>query len=129
MPIASRSSSKSEASTGNRPQNTTGCAGRKPGSALRGGLAIIGDGVADIGIGHLLDRGGEEADLAGAELADLDQLGGEHADAVELVGGVGVHHADLLALLDGAIDDADEDDDAEIGVVPAVDQQRLERAR
>ena len=38
LPMASRSSSKSEASTGNRPQNTTGCAGRKPGSACGGGL-------------------------------------------------------------------------------------------
>ena len=32
MAIAARSASKSEASTGNRPQNTTGCEGRKPGS-------------------------------------------------------------------------------------------------
>ena len=28
-----------------------------------------------------------------------------------------------------AVDDADEDDDAEIGVVPAVDEHRLERRR
>ena len=32
--MAARRSSKSAASTGNRPQNTTGCAGLKPGSAL-----------------------------------------------------------------------------------------------
>ena len=63
----------------------------------------------------------------GPSSLDIDQLGREDADAVELVGGAGGHHADALALLDGAIDDADEDDDAEIGVVPAVDQQRLER--
>jgi hypothetical protein len=31
----------------------------------------------------VLDRGGDEADLAGAELVDLDHLGAEHADAVE----------------------------------------------
>src|SRR5262249_60223787 len=37
------------------------------------------------------------------------------------------HHADALALLHGAIDDADKHDDAEIDVVPAVDQQRLQR--
>ena len=32
------------------------------------GLALVGDGVADAGVGHFLDRGGEEADLARAEL-------------------------------------------------------------
>ena len=31
--MASRRASKSAASTGNNPQNTTGCAGLKPGSA------------------------------------------------------------------------------------------------
>src|SRR5262249_6843066 len=31
-------------------------------------LAVVRDGVADAGIGHLLDRGGEKADLARAEL-------------------------------------------------------------
>ncbi len=37
-PIAARRSSNSAASTGNRPQNTTGCAGLKPGSASAQGL-------------------------------------------------------------------------------------------
>jgi hypothetical protein len=44
--------SKSAASTGNRPQNTTGCTSLKPGSAF-GGAAFIGDGVADAGVGAL----------------------------------------------------------------------------
>ena len=52
-----------------QPQNTTGTAGLKPGSMSRDRLAILGDGVADAGIGHFLDRGGDEADLAGAELS------------------------------------------------------------
>ena len=67
------------------------------------------------------------ADLAGAELVDRRQLRREHADAVDFVGRVGAHHADALALLQDAVDDAHQHDDAEIGVVPAVDQQRLER--
>ena len=37
------------------------------------------------------------------------------------------HQLDLLALLQHAVDDAHQHDDAEIGVVPAVDQQRLQR--
>ena len=38
LPIAARSVSKSSASTGNRPQNTTGIAGLKPGSISVTGL-------------------------------------------------------------------------------------------
>ncbi|MNL11611.1 hypothetical protein D3C87_1324510 [compost metagenome] len=38
LPMAARNSSKSEASTGKRPQKTTGWAGRKPGSALAVGF-------------------------------------------------------------------------------------------
>ena len=92
-------------------------------------LALVGDGVADAGVGDFLDRGGEKADLAGPELVELDALGREHADAVDLVGGVGAHHADALAFFQHAVDDAEQHDDAEIGVVPAVDEQRLERRR
>ncbi len=36
--IAARSASKSAASTGNSPQNTTGCAGRKPASGVSTGF-------------------------------------------------------------------------------------------
>ena len=127
LPMAARSSSKSEASTGKRPQNTTGCAGRKSGSGVGGGLAVVGDGIADIGFGDFLDRGGEDAELAGAEFLDFDQLGRVDGDAIELIDGARGHHADALALLHHAIDDAHEHDDAEIGIVPAIDQQRLER--
>ena len=40
------------------------------GQGLAHRLPVVGDGVADAGVGHLLDRGGEKADLAGAELVD-----------------------------------------------------------
>ena len=74
MPIAARRSSNCAASTGNRPQNTTGIDGRKPGSGFGDGLAVVGDGVADAGVRHFLDRGGEEADLAGAEFAGVESV-------------------------------------------------------
>ena len=96
------------------------------GEGLRRGLAGIGDGVADAGLGDFLDLRGDEADLAGAELRELLDLGAEAADAVDEVGGAGGHELDLLALAAGAVDDADEDDDAEIGVVPAVDEHGLQ---
>jgi len=92
-----------------------------------GGLLLVGDGVADGGVGHFLDRGGEEADLAGAKLGDVGGLGREDADLVDAVGGAGLHHADLLAGLQRAVEDAHQDDDAEVGVVPGVDQQGLQR--
>ena len=128
LPIAARRSSNLAASTGKRPQNTTGWTSRKPGRASRCRLALVGDGVADGAVGDRLDRGGEEADFARPEFVDVDQLAGaEDADAVELVVRAGLHHLDLLLLLQRAIDDADDDDDAEIEIVVGVDQQRLER--
>jgi hypothetical protein len=100
--------------------------GLKPGSGRRR-AAVVGDGVADAGLGDVLDLRGDEADLAGAELAELLDLGAEHADPVDQMAGAGGHEADLLALADDAVDHPDQDDDAEIGVVPAVDQHRLQR--
>ena len=125
--IASRSSSNSAASTGKRPQNTTCCAFLNPGKRRVRALAFVGQRVADLGVGDLLDGRGQKADFAGAELVDRHALGREHADAIDLIDGVRRHHADALALLDFAVDDAEQHDDAEIGVVPAVDQQRLQR--
>ena len=104
MEAESRSFSKSAASAGNRPQKTTGWTSLKPGSACGGGLAGVGDGVADAGLGDVLDLGGDEADLAGAELGELLDLRAEDADAVDQVGGAGGHELDLLALADRAVD-------------------------
>ena len=69
----------------------------KPGSGGGGAAALGGDGVADAGVADLLDRGGEEADLAGAELVDGDHAGAEDADALDRVEGAGRHHADAVA--------------------------------
>ncbi len=54
-------------------------------------------------------------------------LRGEEADPLEVVGGVGAHHPDALAFFHHAVDDPHQHDDAEIDVVPAVDQKRLQR--
>jgi hypothetical protein len=112
LPRLSRSFSKSSASTGQR---------------LGGGEAVVGDGVADLAVRHGLDGGGDVADLAGAEVVRGHHLGGEHADLLDAVHGAGGHHADALAALQAAVLDSHQDDHAEIGVVPAVHQQRLQR--
>jgi hypothetical protein len=46
----------------------------KPGRASVGRF-VLGDRVADAGVGHFLDRGGDEADLAGAELSVATSFG------------------------------------------------------
>ena len=48
-----------------------------------GRLLLVGDGVADGGVGHFLDLGGDEADLAGAQLVHRSVLGQEDADFVK----------------------------------------------
>ena len=53
---------------------------------LGGRVLLVRDGVADARIGHLLDGGGEEADLARAELVQHLLLGAEDADALDLIG-------------------------------------------
>ena len=88
--------------------------------------AVFGDRVADPAIGDGLDAGGDKADLAGAELRRGDSLGREDADALDLMCGAGCHQPDLLASSELAVLDPHEDDDAEIGIVPAVDEQGLQ---
>jgi hypothetical protein len=78
--------------------------------------------------GHFLDRGGDEADFAGAEFLDLLHLRGEETNALDVVGSIGAHHSDALAFLHHAVDDPHQHHDAEIDVVPAIDQQRLQRS-
>ncbi len=86
-------------------------------------VAIVGHGVAHSRVSHLLDRGGEEADLPRAERRYHLLLGAENADALHEVGRVGEHELYLHALFQFAIDDADQNDDTEIRIVPAIDQQ------
>ena len=87
----------------------------------------LGDGVADLGVGDVLDAGDEEADLAGAELVDRQRPRRQDAQRLDLVVLLRDHEADLHARPDGAVDDADQHDDAAVGVVPGVEDQRLER--
>ena len=46
------------------------------GQRLGGRALVVGDRVADAGVGDLLDLGGDEADLAGAELVDVASSSG-----------------------------------------------------
>ena len=99
----------------------------KPESGSAAGRTVFGQRVADLGVGYDLDAGRDEADLARPQAARRQRLGREHTHALDDVGGAGCHHADLGTGLDLAFAHAHQNDDAQIGVVPAVHQQRLER--
>ena len=96
------------------------------GQRRRGRAALVGDGVAHGGVRHLLDLGGDEPDLAGTERLDVGALGPEDADAVDLMAGAGLHHADSLAGPERAVEHPHQHDHPEVGVVPGVHEQRLE---
>ena len=102
-------------------------AGLEAGQHLGRGLAVVGDRVAHLAVGDCLYAGDDEADLARSELRHVGGLGCEDADFVEIVGRGGGHHADLHAPAQHAVLHADQRHDAEIRIVPAVDQQRLQR--
>ncbi len=70
----------------------------KPGSASAVGRLVVGDRVADAGVGDLLDLRGDEADLARPERLGVRHFRAEDADPVDLVMGVGAHHLDALVL-------------------------------
>ena len=99
----------------------------EPRQRLGGGALGVGQRIADARLRDVLDLRGDEADLAGAEVGELLDLGAEAADPVDQMLGAGLHELDLLALFEHAVDHADQDDDAEIGVVPAIDQHRFQR--
>ena len=90
---------------------------------------FVGQRVADLCIGNILDAGGDEPHLARAKPVDDNALGREHADAVDIARRARLHEAHFLPGFDFAVDDADQDHDAQIGIVPAIDQQRFQRRR
>ena len=99
----------------------------EPGQRLGGRQPVVGERVADASSPPRLDRRGDEADLAGPEVVRRDHLRAEDAHLLDLVHRALGHHADALAALDPPVLDADQDHHAEILVVPAIDQQRLQR--
>ena len=87
----------------------------------------FGDGVADLGVADLLDVGDQEADFPDPELVNRHRLRREDAQLLDVVVLPLRHEPDAHAFGDVAVNHANHDDDAAIGVVPRVEQQRLER--
>ena len=91
------------------------------------GAPLLGDGVADLAVSDLLDSGDHPADHAGRQLVRGPALGREDADLLDRVGRHVRHQADLRAAPHAPLDDPHEHDDAAVGVVPGIEDQRLER--
>ena len=68
------------------------------GERFGAGVFDRGDGVADFGVGYVLDRRDEEADFACGELGDFDWLGGHDAHALDVEDLAVGHDLDLHAL-------------------------------
>ncbi len=94
---------------------------------LRRRTVHLGDRVADLRIGHALDVGDQEADLADAKLLDRYGLRRKDTEAVDLVVLSLCHQLDLHLRLHHAVDHAHDDDDPAVRVVPGVEDERLER--
>ncbi len=62
----------------------------------------------------------------GPEGLDDQRLGREDTDPVDLMDGARAHHLHLHALLEHALAHPQQGDDAEIGIVPAIDDQGLQ---
>ena len=75
----------------------------------------------------MLDARRDKAHLARAKLGHFDFLGRKNTHAVHVAHRACRHKAHLLALADRAIDHAHQNDDAQIRIVPAIHQQRLQR--
>ncbi len=57
----------------------------------------------------------------------MHRLRGENPDLFYLIGGGRRHHPHFHSLAENAVADADQNHHAEVGIVPAVDEQRLQR--
>ena len=86
----------------------------------------VRQGVAHQDVLDVLDGCGQEAHVAGLEFIDVDHVGGEDAQARDVVLGAGGHELDARAGLEAAVQHAEQHDHALIGVVPAVEDQGLE---
>src|SRR3546814_10399558 len=91
------------------------------------GVLDRGNGVADHRLRHFLDLRGDEADFAGSKLRHLLNLRPETADAVNQMLGATCHELDLQPLLENAVHYTDQNDHAQIRIVPAIHEHSLQR--
>ena len=87
---------------------------------------IFGQCIANLAVGNGFNAGSDIANLARPKLARLNALRSEDPNAVDLMDGAGRHHPDFHVLFQRAFENADKGHDAEILVVPGIDQHGFE---
>ena len=97
------------------------------GERLRRLARGFGDRVADLRVANLLDVRDEKADFPDPELFGDIRLWREHPHLLRVVVLALGHQPDLHARPDHAVDDAHDDDDAPVGVVPGIEDERFQR--
>src|SRR5208337_31461 len=111
---------------GKQPSEDHRLDGFKAGKRRRA-AARFDDGVAHARVGHLLDVGDDEADVAGFEFLKRDGFGSERTELFDFVGFIPGTEPDLHAPGDAALLHTNEDDRAAIRVKPGIENQRLQR--
>src|SRR5579862_7960130 len=89
-------------------------------------MIVVGDGVANLGIGNVLDVGDEKANFAGRHLVDFHWFWSQHAESFDVEGTAIGHQADSLSLAERALYNARQYNHAAIGIEPRVENQRLQ---
>ena len=94
------------------------------GQRLGGRADGRGQGVAHLGLTHIFRTGDDVADLTGTECLGTGHIGADHADFNGIVGHANAHHVDLFAVVQFAVLHTDVGDDAAVGVVDGIEDQR-----
>ncbi|MNS13978.1 hypothetical protein D3C72_455830 [compost metagenome] len=97
------------------------------GQRLVGTVLGLRQGIAHRGAVDVLDTADNPTYLAATQPHGIHLLGGEDTDAIHAPHLTGAHHLDLVVLLERTVLDAHQGDDAQVGVEPGVDDQRLQR--
>ena len=103
-----------------------GLDGFKSGQRGRGARGV-GDGVAHARVGHALDVGDDEADVAGCEFVEHDRLGRERAEGLDFIDLLVGAQADFLAHGQASLHYAHQNDRSAVGIEPGIENQGLQR--
>ncbi len=84
-------------------------------------------GVTDLGVVHHLDAGDHKPDLPCTQCGHSERMRGENPDLGHLVIFAGLHQPDAVAFFQRSINDAHQGNNPLVSIVPAVEDQRLQR--
>src|SRR5271166_6471692 len=92
---------------------------------LDGRMLVVGNRIADLGVGNILDGSAEKAHFTGRQLLHFHRLGSEDPKRFHIERVTIRHQPDALAFVERALDYARQNDHAAIGVKPGIEDERL----